>query len=116
MKIIPKINCTCEQPPLHYFNYKKTSLGIDVTNGRYGEVSIDECIHCGRKWLHYFVEYEHYSRSGRWYSGLISEDDLSVIIPENAIQYLESLEWYVYGGSYFASAGSIGSGKARIDL
>jgi hypothetical protein len=36
--------------------------------------------------------------------------------PENAVEYLESLDWYVYGGSYFESTGEFGQGKLRLDL
>ncbi|MET3037757.1 hypothetical protein ABXT08_16795 [Chryseobacterium sp. NRRL B-14859] len=113
---VPKIGCICEKPPLHYENYTEKPLGTDMTNGRYGEVTIKECIHCKRKWLNYFVEYEFYSKSGRWYSGIIAEEDLKAIHPENAIGYLETLEWYIYGGSFFSGMGCIGKGKARVDL
>jgi hypothetical protein len=36
--------------------------------------------------------------------------------PENAVEYLESLEWYVYGGSFFESTGTFGQGKLNISL
>lgn len=116
MNMIDRIGCTCNNPPFYYQGFTKTMLGIDMTNGRYGEVSTEECTGCGQKWLHYFVEYESFSKSGRWYRGIVSEEDLLEITPENAIQYIERLDWYIFGGSYFESSGTIGSGQARVDL
>ncbi len=42
------------------------------------------------------------------------EKDRSQITPEKAVEYLESLEWYVYGGSFFESTGTIGHGKLNV--
>ncbi|PKF75743.1 hypothetical protein [Chryseobacterium sp. PMSZPI] len=115
MKTIPKIGCACEKPDFNYTEYRSSELGIDHTNGRNGEVTIQQCKLCQRIWIHYFVEYEHYSKSGRWYKGIVSKKDRSQITPENAVDYLESIEWYVYGGSFFESSGTIGSGSVKVD-
>ncbi|GAB1541676.1 hypothetical protein NUACC21_43480 [Scytonema sp. NUACC21] len=84
-------------------------LGIDETNGRFGEVSIDQCHSCKRVWLHYFVEYEHLSQSGRWYRGMIDDEVAQVVTPETAVEILNNLEWHFYGGSYFFGK----SGRSR---
>lgn len=115
MKVIPQIGCACEKPDFNYTEFRSSELGIDNTKGRYGEVSIQQCKLCQRIWIQYFVEYEHYSKSGRWYKGVVSKKDRPHITPENAVEYLESLEWYVFGGSFFESTGTIGSGSLRLD-
>ncbi|MDR2238041.1 MAG: hypothetical protein LBE92_18110 [Chryseobacterium sp.] len=114
MKTIPKIGCACEKPDHHYTEYRSSELGTDQTNGRNGEVTIQQCKLCQRIWIHYFVEYEHHSKSGRWYKGIVSKKDRLQITPENAVEYLESLDWYVYGGSFFESTGTFGQGKLNI--
>lgn len=116
MNLVPKINCKCEMPPLNYRDYISSELGIDHTKGRYGEVTIEQCRRCKRKWIRYLVEYESFSNSGRWYRGIIDQNDIKKITPENAIEYIENLEWYLYGGSYFSHSGAIGQGKAYVDL
>ncbi len=108
--------CNCQNPPILYSNFTKNFIGTDTTNGRFGEVSIESCKQCNAKWLHYFVEYESFSQSARWYRGLISEEAVPNIIPTNAIDYLKSLEWHLFGGSYFNSTGERGSGNISVDL
>ncbi|MGU3375548.1 hypothetical protein [Chryseobacterium sp. M5A1_1a] len=116
MKKIPQIGCGCEKPTSNYTEYRSSELGIDQTNGRHAEVTIQQCKLCQRIWIRYFVEFEHFTKSGRWYKGIVTKKDRSQITPENAVEFLESLEWYVYGGSFFESMGTIGSGKIRVDL
>lgn len=113
---IQKIGCSCEKPTSNYTEYRSSGLSTDHTNGRYAEVSIQQCKLCQRIWIHYLVEFEHYSKSGRWYKGIVSKKDRPNITPENAVEYLESLEWYVFGGSYFESTGEFGRGKLQVDL
>jgi hypothetical protein len=110
------IPCRCFAPPIHFANFQKRHLGIDGTNGRYAEVSVDTCIHCQTQWLHYFLEYEAFPRSGRWFRGPVTEGALAQLTPDKAVAYLEQLDWYLLGGSYFESTGMYGSGKVRADL
>jgi len=116
MKKIPKIGCACEKPTSDYTEYRSSELGIDHTNGRNAEVMIQQCKLCQRIWIHYFVEFESFSKSGRWYKGIVTKKDRSQITPENAVEFLENLEWYVYGGSYFESTGTFGEGKVNVDM
>jgi hypothetical protein len=116
MNKIAQIGCACEKPTSNYTEYRSSELGIDHTNGRHAEVSIQQCKLCQRIWIHYFVEFESFSKSGRWYKGIVSKKDRSQITPENAVEFLESLEWYVYGGSFFESMGTFGHGKINVDL
>lgn len=119
-EIIPvklnRIECVCEKLPPDYRNYVSSYLGQDPTNGRYAEVTIQQCINCKRKWINYLVEIESFSNSTRYYKGVVTEENLSKITPENSIKYIERLDWYIYGGSYFGTSGKFGSGKATIDL
>lgn len=102
-------------PPFAYKDFEIRSIGTDSTNGRYGEVSVHTCKKCNSLWLHYIVEYEAFSKSGRWFKGLITEKEIETMTPEKAIKYIESLDWYFYGGSYFDSTGKIGKGFVRVD-
>lgn len=116
MKKIPKLGCICEKPPMNQNDYRSSEVGTDHTNGRHGEVTIQQCKLCQRIWVHYLAEFEHYSHSGRWYKGIVAKKDLSGITPENAVAYLESLEWYLYGGSFFGNTFEFGQGKVNVDV
>lgn len=103
-------DCICMNPEkIRWNKFTSQRVGIDEQCGRFGEVSLEKCQMCQRIWLHYFVEYEHLSGSGRWYRGLISEEIAQTITPENAVEILNNLEWHLYGGSYFL--GKFGKGR-----
>ena len=108
--------CRCTAPPFDFLDYDSELLGVDETNGRFGEVSVETCKACGAKWLRYFVEYEAFSESGRWYRGLVTAESLRSLTPELAVALLESLPWYFYGGSYFRTTGRKGLGRVFVDL
>jgi hypothetical protein len=109
-------DCICMKPPFHHADFDSTEIGVDKTHGRFGQVSIETCKRCQRKWLHYLVEYEAFSRSGRWYRGLLSDELAKSVTPETAVEILEDQDWYFYGGSYFQTQGRMGSGRMRVDL
>jgi hypothetical protein len=108
--------CRCMTPPFSHLDYETVSLGVDETRGRHGEVTIETCRACGSKWLRYFVEYEFFSESGRWYRGLVRDESVASLKPEQAPEFLASLLWYFYGGSYFRTLGRQGSGPICVDL
>jgi len=97
-------------------DYELAEVGVDETNGRYGEVTLRTCRGCGRIWLHYLVEYEAFSQSGRWYTAVISPDVAASLTPERAVPILEGLPWHVFGGSHFRSTGKRGTGPILVDL
>jgi hypothetical protein len=101
--------------PVDYGNFESTHLGCDETNGRFGEVNLQKCKQCSSIWLHYFVEYESMSKSGRWYRGIISDETSKHLTPESAVLCLDQLDWHFYGGSYFEKSGK-GKGKVNVDL
>ena len=105
-----KVNCGCCNPPIIGSEYSKRLIGIDKTKGRFGEVAIEKCNQCGSFWLSYFWENEAVTKSGKWYRGIVDENDLDSITPENSLAYLESLPWHIYGGSFFGTNGIIGNG------
>ncbi len=109
--ISDKLKCKCFEPPFSAVNFESLSLGSDEN---YGEVSIEKCKICGQKWLHYFYENEAFTKSGRWYRGLISEKDLTQITLNNAVAYLENLTWHIRGGSYFETLGNYVNGNTKI--
>jgi hypothetical protein len=107
--------CRCMTPPFDYRDFHSVPVGIDTTNGRCGEVSIETCKRCGAEWLHYLVEYEGFTGSGRWYRGLLAEEMRGSLTPERAVTLLEALPWHFYGGSFFHSTGRRGSGPILVD-
>ncbi len=107
--------CICMEPPFHHTNFDSLSMGIDETNGRFAEVSIETCKQCGRRWLRYFVEYEAFSRSGRWYRGLITDEMAERVTPATAVSILQNLETRFCGGSYFNSSGHRHVGPLVLD-
>jgi hypothetical protein len=109
-------DCLCLQPPFNYKDFDSRKIGVDQTKGRFGEVSIETCKACGRQWLHYFVEYEGVSNSGRWYRGLVSEEVTRTVTPDTAVSVLERLEKRFAGGSYFDSPGFRSSDPISVDL
>jgi hypothetical protein len=109
-------DCHCMMPPFDRRDFASRPVGVDETAGRFAEVSIETCPACGRHWLHYLVEYEGISRSGRWYRGLISEEVARTVRPEIALEVLQDLAWRFAGGSYFASAGFKTTGAISLDL
>lgn len=105
--------CLCTQLPQPYDHYQDIRfIGSDETEGRFGEVRLKQCKRCGRYWLHYFVEYEPLSESGRYFMGEIPVETAETMTPETAIPYLESLDWHLYGGSYFLKSDHRGKGKS----
>lgn len=112
-----KAECGCLTPPLYKANFKEKRLsGHDETNNRFGEVSIETCKECGNKWLHYFVEYEAFSKSGRWYRGVITDEVSKSVTPQNSVAILEGLDWWVRGGSYFNGIIRKGRGHLKLGL
>jgi hypothetical protein len=108
--------CACMSPRCRHDAYDETDVGRDETNGRFGDVTILRCKHCGNIWLKYQVEYEAFTKSGRWFLGLISDETSKLITAENAIAALDSLDWRFMGGSYFESAGFKTEDKTMPDL
>ena len=108
--------CRCYSPPFDYRDFVSTPIGIDTTNGRHGEVSSEVCAHCGTKWLHYFVEYEAFTASGRWFRAPISDEALATLTSEQAVPFLERQPWHFSGGSYYQSRGQRSSGTIHADL
>lgn len=88
-------------------------LGEDPTNGRYADVHLESCPECGRQWLHYAFEIEAFSRSGRWYRGEVTAEQVVHVTAETAAALLESLPAYEAGGSYFG--GQVHSRSGPLD-
>ena len=63
-------SCACLKGDFQAGAFDRTFLGIDDLSA---EVSIDQCGTCGRNWLHYLLDFEGQSRSGRWYRGILGQ-------------------------------------------
>jgi hypothetical protein len=110
-----KLSCICLEVPLPFDHYQEVKfIGIDETEGRFGEVTLKQCRHCRRYWLHYLVEYEAFKGSGRYFMGLIALEVANALTPEKAVAYLESLEWRLFGGSYFGRKGRSTASKINV--
>lgn len=99
------VNCRCVTPPIDHRDFVKTEIGIDQTKGRFADVAIDRCRHCGALWLVYHHELEAFSKSGRWYRGLITAAQAKGATAGHALRILAGLGWHLYGGSYYDSTG-----------
>lgn len=108
--------CRCMTPPFHRGDFDSQAIGMDMTNLRFGEVSVETCKACGSKWLQYFVEYEAFTASGRYFRGMASAEQLQGLTPERAAAVLASMPWYFRGGSYYQTMGERTSGVPQVDL
>lgn len=90
--------CACLDAETHFCGFDKTAIGVD---NYYGEVTVWTCKKCGRKWLHYFIEYEYLTAAGRMFTGTISSAALAGITAANAVDAFEAMDWYFRGGSAF---------------
>jgi hypothetical protein len=90
-------------------------VGCDEQRGRFGEVSLQTCGDCGRRWLRYFVEYEAFTASGRWFRGVVTEAQAAEVTPDNAAEMLGALPWHFASGSYFGGRYLRQSGPVRVD-
>ena len=109
-------NCECLR--FGPANSDEVIIGVDETNGRYGDVSVRTCRHCERRWLYYFAEYESFTGSGRRIRGILPDPLPMSLTPENAIPILNTLPWYIYSGSAFflPPPGRRARGNAPADL
>ncbi len=92
-------------PPLDYRDYERVEIGIDTAHGRHGEVSVEQCRHCGAYWLNYFHEKGGFTESGCWYRGVITKAQAEETTAAGALALLATLPWHLYGGSFYRSSG-----------
>jgi hypothetical protein len=116
MKKLPKLGCACEKHDLVESEYRTSIVGTDSTDGRIAEVSIIQCRLCQRIWLKYLVESQKSPELSRWFKGIIAKKEVAEMKPENAVEYLENLPWYVFGGEFFGNKEVFGEGKLNLDL
>jgi hypothetical protein len=90
--------CRCLSGDVFYLNFDERALGDDSHGG---DISVLRCKHCGQFWLHYLMEYPHYTGAGRWIHGPITPEMAATAEPETARRLLEGLDWYFRGGSAF---------------
>ena len=107
--------CPCHTPPLNPRQFTRVDVGVDKTHGRYADVYLDTCNPCGARWLHYLAEYESYTASGRWYRAIIPEGVVKSLTPQTAASIISAQDWWLRGGSYFASTGESGAGHLQTD-
>jgi hypothetical protein len=96
------LECGPRAPDIAY----EGELGIDVTDGRFANVSLQICSGCGRGWLHYLREAEYETAGGRWAEALIEPDDASAMTPERAAEYIGTAPWRIVGSSAVATTGA----------
>lgn len=94
--------------------YRTSIVGTDSTDGRNAEVSIIQCRLCQRIWLKYSVENSNSTEQNRWFKGIIAKKEVAEMKPENAVEYLENLPWYVCGGEFFGNKEVFREGKLII--
>ena len=104
-------NCPCEDPEAPRGLLSSHRGGVDETWGRFADVTISRCRRCGQHWVKYQLEYEAFSRSGRWARGKIDADLAATIAVEEVAEHINALPAYIAGGSYFGSTGQIRRGR-----
>jgi hypothetical protein len=103
--------CTClSEGPRRPDVIDERYIGRDDTGGRFADVSLLRCSRCRRLWLRYAVEYEAYSRSGRWAAAPIDQTAAVTMTPEVAAPFLDRAELCIVGGSYYGHPGRRGRG------
>ncbi|MBL8018659.1 MAG: hypothetical protein JNM27_03260 [Leptospirales bacterium] len=114
----PKILCACFEPDARYTEFEKETvhIGTDPTRGRFGDTQVRTCASCARLWVHYQVEYEGYSASGRWFRTLIPADAVPLLNPFSSVAFIENSPWFFYGGSAYDSTGKVGYYAVGADL
>src|SRR4029077_9893072 len=70
-------------------------IGCDKTSGRFADVTLLRCARCQRLWLRYAVEYEAFSRSGRWAAAPIDQTAAETMTPEVAAPFLDRRSHYI---------------------
>ena len=107
-------SCRCHEIGINASNQgEEQHLGVDETAGRFADVTLQRCAICGTLWLHYRVEYEGFSGSGRWGMAQIDEATAAIMTPEAAADYIDRRAWCVIGGSFWDSAGKRLKGPLR---
>lgn len=105
--------CSCHEIPVDHTIFSSSFIGVDESEGRFGEVTLLSCNICRNSWVQYFYEVEAYTASGRWYRAWVDPLFLPELNESNTLSYIENSRRYIYGGSYFDSTGEYGSGKIR---
>ena len=117
-----KQHCSCLDNPLQNkpdIIFQEIYIGCDETNGRFGDLTARICPDCKFIWLLYSVQYEAFTKSGRWYIGRIIEKNYKSIKPEDSVKLLEQSNPCYFGGSYFETSGKLlkkPKGNIFVDL
>jgi hypothetical protein len=99
-------DCPClDRGPRHPDAIVERDLGADPTDGRYADVSLIRCARCRRLWLREQLEYEAFSRSGRWSEAPIDEATAVTMTAEAAHSFVQAAPWRIVGGSFYGHAG-----------
>src|SRR5438105_1658814 len=88
----------CSEAELVPHELEKRYLGTD---DQYGEVTVLRCTRCARCWLHYLMEYEYLTASGRWLEGEISPAVAASLKANDAVDLFDRMEWFHCSGSAF---------------
>jgi hypothetical protein len=98
--------CLCLEGIFDYRNIQETNLGGGTLSG---QVSLITCKICGRHWLSIFYEPQIHDNEYAWFHGLIKVENIPSIkegnVLQNALAYLESLDWYYTSGIYWSNHG-----------
>lgn len=109
--------CPClEHGPRAPYIADRRSIGCDETEGRFADVTLARCTRCQQLWIRYQVDYEAFSRSGRWCEAVISPEDAGRMTPEAVPAYLAAAPWHIFGGSAFGHGGRHGRGPVQWGL
>jgi len=106
-----KLHCSCLKGDFRLTKFFFKYLGWDR---EYGVSSILTCRDCGRRWLRYYYCDEAFSKSGRWFCGLLEYFLSERVNADTAKHILETMDYYFQGGSFYSGIISKQSGKINL--
>ncbi len=107
--------CARLSPPVSAADFESRQVGVDECDGRFADVALLRCVHCGQSFVHYAFSIEGFSHSGRWYHAPIGTRDAAVLTVQTAISTHAKAPWHYCGGSYFESTGTKIEGPVDLE-
>src|SRR5438045_2556636 len=109
-------DCDCWDEECGRDIFEFINIGTQHSEGISVTADLWCCRECATMWLHYTSEDDSKSGWGKWYRGLIADEqiDMDALTVEKAVDIMSRWEWHYYGGSYYRTAGERSSGPVTF--
>ncbi len=99
--------CDCQDQECGRDIFEFINVGSRSSEGIYVTLDLWCCRECATMWLRYTSEDENRPGWGKWYRGLIADEDIDVdgLTIEKALGVMARWEWHMYGGAYYRTSG-----------